>query len=94
MREAERRETETVEAQVDLYVERRLGKRRSAGEAARLLRHGPVAAWGARHVSAVRRSDVADLLETISQRAHVERLAQARYCERSNRCASKNIQEK
>jgi integrase len=68
-RAAERREKETFAAQLDLYVERRLGRRRSAGEAERLLRHGPLAAWGPRHVAEVRRSDVAELLESIGQRS-------------------------
>jgi integrase len=68
-RETDRREKETVAAQVELYVERRLAKRRSAVEAARLLRHGPAAAWGSRHVGDIRRSDVAELLESIGQRS-------------------------
>jgi integrase len=68
-REAKRRALETVEAQLELYITRRLAKRRSGGEAARLLRHGPVATWGPRHVSEIRRADVADLLESIAQRS-------------------------
>ncbi len=68
-REAERRALETVEAQAELYIARRLAKRRSGGEAARLLRHGPVATWGQRHISEIRRADVADLLEAIAQRS-------------------------
>jgi integrase len=77
--EAERRGRETVAVMIDLYVTRRLGKRRSGGEAARLLRHGPVAAWGARHVSEIRRGDVAELLESIAQRSPA--VARATYAE-------------
>ncbi|ODT87793.1 site-specific integrase [Phenylobacterium sp. SCN 70-31] len=69
VRKAAQRAKETVSVQAELYITRRLAKRRSGGEAARLLRHGPVAAWGERHVSEIRRADVADLLETIAQRS-------------------------
>lgn len=68
-REAERRDRENVEALVNVYVERRLAQRRSGVEAARLLRHGPVVAWGSRHISEIRRGDVAELLESIAQRS-------------------------
>lgn len=78
-REAERREKETLKAQAELYIERRLGKRRSGSEAARLLRHGPVAAWGDRHVTEIRRADVAELLEAIGQRSPA--VARATYAE-------------
>lgn len=67
--EAERRATETFAAVAELYIARRLAKRRSGGEAARLLRHGPVATWGPRHISEIRRADVADLLEAIADRS-------------------------
>lgn len=78
-REAKRRETETFTAQLDLYVSRRLSKRRSGGEAERLLRHGPDAAWGSRHVAEIRRADVAELLETIGERSGA--VARATYAE-------------
>lgn len=78
-RDAERREKETFEVQAELYIERRLARRRSAGEAARLLRHGPIKAWGKRHISDIRRSDVADLIEAIGQRS--EAVARATYAE-------------
>jgi integrase len=68
-REAERRAKETVKALVDLYITRRLAKRRSGVEAARLLRHGPLAAWGSQHVSEIRRRDVTELLEAIADRS-------------------------
>ena len=68
-REAERRETETFAALAETYITRRLGKRRSGGEAARLLRHGPVVAWGALHISEIGRRQVAELLEEIGQRS-------------------------
>jgi integrase len=77
--ETERRASETFKAQAELYIARRLGKRRSGGEAARLLRHGPVAAWGSRHVSEIRRAEVAELLEAIGQRSAA--VARATYAE-------------
>ena len=79
VREAERRQGETFAAQLDLFAARRLAKRRSGGEAERLLRHGPAKAWGERHVSDIRRSDVAELLEGISHRSPA--VARATYAE-------------
>lgn len=78
-RDTERRLKESVEAQVDLYAERRLAKRRSGVEAARLLRHGPVKAWAKRHVSEVRRADLVELLEEIRHRSPA--VARATYAE-------------
>lgn len=69
VKETERRARETVAVQVARYTEARLAKRRSGGEAARLLKHGPVAAWGSRHVTEVTKADVAELLDTIAKRA-------------------------
>lgn len=77
--ETARRETETFKAQAELYITRRLGKRRSADEAARLLRHGPVATWGSRHISEIGRRQVAELLEAIGQRSPA--VARATYAE-------------
>lgn len=79
VRDTQRRLKESVEAQVDLYAERRLAKRRSGVEAARLLRHGPVKAWGKRHVSEVRRADLVELLEEIRHRSPA--VARATYAE-------------
>ncbi len=67
--DAEARELDRFEAVADRYVARALTKKRSGAEAARLLRQGPVAAWGSRHVAAIRRVDVADLLDAIAQRS-------------------------
>jgi integrase len=78
-RDTERRLKESVEAQVDLYAERRLAKRRSGAEAARLLRHGPVKVWAKRHVSEVRRADLVELLEDIRHRSPA--VARATYAE-------------
>lgn len=77
--EARRREKETFGVLVEAYIERRLSKRRSATEAARLLRHGPSTAWGSRHIASLKRSDVADLVETIAQRS--EAVARSTYAE-------------
>jgi integrase len=78
-RDAERKEKESLEVLAEAYIERRLAKRRSALEAARLLRHGPVAAWGSRHISEIKRSDVAELLEATALRSKA--VARATYAE-------------
>lgn len=77
--EAERREKEGFATVLDAYVARRLIARKSAREATRLLKHGPAAAWGSRHVGAIRRSDVAALIETIRERSPA--VARATYAE-------------
>lgn len=76
---AKRQVAETFAAQVAVYTERRLGTRRSGGEAARLLKREAVSAWGKRHIAEVRRADVADLIETISLRSPA--VARATYAE-------------
>jgi integrase len=68
-RNRERKSKESFTAVLDAYVERKLAGRRSAGEAERLLRHGPAKAWADRHIAEIRRSDVAELLEQICQRS-------------------------
>jgi integrase len=67
--DAEARELDRFEAVAERYIAKALTKKRSGAEAARLLRQGPVAAWGSRHVAAIRRVDVADLLDAIAQRS-------------------------
>jgi len=45
------------------------GKRPSGHRTSADAAPGPIKAWGGRHISEIRRSDVAELLETISQRS-------------------------
>ena len=68
-RETIRREQETFAVLAEAYIERRLDKRRSGAEAARLLRYDAVPAWGTRHISEIRRGDVTELLESIASRS-------------------------
>lgn len=68
-REAELRQRDNFKAVAERYIELCLSENRSGGESARLLRHGPVKAWSDRHIAEVRRSDVADLLDTIKARS-------------------------
>ncbi|MGI8840220.1 MAG: tyrosine-type recombinase/integrase [Caulobacteraceae bacterium] len=67
--ESEARERECFEAVAEHYIAKALTKKRSGAEAARLLRQGPIAAWGGRHVASIRRAEVADLLDAIGQRS-------------------------
>jgi integrase len=68
-REAEARARDSFEAVADRYIALCLKASRSGAETARLLRHGPVPAWRGRHIAEVRRSDLADLIDTIKQRS-------------------------
>ncbi|MCA3741992.1 site-specific integrase [Phenylobacterium sp.] len=68
-REAEARKAETFNALLDLYVTRKLSRRRSRVEAERLLRTGPAQKWGERHVSEIGRKDLALFLEELSTRS-------------------------
>lgn len=63
---ADARSRDTVRAIVERYIEVRAKRNRSGVETARLLRRGPIAAWGDRHIGEVRRVDVADLIDEIS----------------------------
>lgn len=63
------RERDTVRAVVDRYIELRESQSRSVVETARLLRRGPSAEWGDRHIGEIRRSDVADLIDKLSLRS-------------------------
>jgi integrase len=67
--EAAARERDRFEAVAERYIASGLDGKRSAGETARLLRQGPIAAWSGRHVASIRRSDVAELLDTIRRRS-------------------------
>ncbi len=66
---AELRGLDSFEAVAERYIEICLAGRRSGPEAARLLRHGPAAAWKGRHIAEVRRPDVADLIDKIKARS-------------------------
>jgi integrase len=66
---AERRLRDTFAAVADRYIDLCLKSNRSGAETARLLRYDPVPAWRDRHISEVRRSDVADLIDTIKKRS-------------------------
>lgn len=67
--EAELRRRDCFEGVAERFITLGLAGNKSAGETARLLRHGPVPAWRDRHVAEVRRSDVADLLDAIKGRS-------------------------
>jgi integrase len=68
--QAEARERERFEVVVERYVgQAALKAKRSGSEVARLLRQGPAVAWEGRRVGAIRRLDVADLIDTIRERS-------------------------
>ena len=67
--EAEARERERFELVAERYIAQALTGKRSARETARLIRQGPAAAWHGRHVAAIRRADVADLIDSIRKRS-------------------------
>lgn len=50
-------------------MDKKPGKRASGHPKAKGAAPGPIKAWGARHVSEIRRADVADLLERIAERS-------------------------
>ncbi len=66
---AEARERDRFETVAERYIVQALGEKRSARETARLLRQGPAAEWHGRHVAAIRRVDVADLIDAIRKRS-------------------------
>lgn len=66
---AEAHRRDTVRAIAERFISLKASKNRTATETARLLRHGPIAEWGDRHIGDVRRVDVADLIDTIALRS-------------------------
>jgi integrase len=67
--EAAALERDRFEAVAGRYMAAALDGKRSARETARLLRQGPIAAWAGRHIGAIRRLDVAELIDAIRQRS-------------------------
>jgi integrase len=67
--QAEARERDRFEAVTERYVAARLIGKKSGREFARHLRRGPMVAWRGRHVVAIRRVDVRDLLDEIGKRS-------------------------
>jgi integrase len=67
--EAEARNRDRFEAVAERYIKAALADKRSGPEMARHLRRGPIEAWGGRHIAAIRRVDVADLMDTIRKRS-------------------------
>jgi integrase len=67
--EAVAQERERFEVVAERYIAQALKGKRSAGEIARHLRRGPVAAWHGRRVAAIRRVDVADLMDGLRERS-------------------------
>ena len=53
----------------DRYFDLRLNGNRSGDESARLIKHDAVPAWKGRHISEIRRTDVADLIDEIKGRS-------------------------
>ncbi len=67
--EAELRQRDNFEAVAERYIAACLGKSKSGAETARLIRHDAVPAWKGRHISDVRRAQVADLMDRIKLRS-------------------------
>jgi integrase len=67
--EAEMRDRDRFELVVERYLSAVVSKRKSGRETARHLRREPLAAWTGRHMAAVRRRDVVELLDAIRQRS-------------------------
>lgn len=63
------RQRDTFTAVAERFIELRAKRNRSWQETERLLRHGPVAQWGDRHIGDIRRADVADLIDGIARRS-------------------------
>lgn len=68
-RAAEQRLRDAFELVAERYIDLRLSKNRSGGESGRLIKYDAIPAWRGRHVSEIRRSDVADLVDTVRQRS-------------------------
>lgn len=62
-------ERERFEIIAERYIAQALKGQRSADETARLLRRGPIAKWEGRHIAAIRRVDVADLMDELRERS-------------------------
>ncbi|HEY2356818.1 MAG TPA: tyrosine-type recombinase/integrase, partial [Phenylobacterium sp.] len=67
--EAVARERDRFGVVAERHIVAALAGRRSGAEAARHLRRGPVEAWGDRQIGAIRRVDVAVLVDEIRQRS-------------------------
>ena len=70
--EAERlavRNRDSFKAVAERFIDLRAKRNRSWAETERLLRHGPIAEWGDRHIGDIRRADVADLIDGIAKRS-------------------------
>lgn len=63
------RQRDTFKAVAERFIDLRAKRNRSWQETERLLRHGPVAQWGERHIGDIRRADVADLIDGIARRS-------------------------
>ncbi|MNS90360.1 Prophage CP4-57 integrase [compost metagenome] len=63
------RQRDTFKAVAERFIDLRAKRNRSWQETERLLRHGPVAQWGGRHIGDIRRADVADLIDGIARRS-------------------------
>ena len=68
-REAEARARDSFEKVAERFFDLCLKETRSGHEVARLLRHGPIAAWSGRHIAEIRRADVGDLIDRTRQRS-------------------------
>jgi integrase len=69
IRAAELRQRDSFEAVAERYFDLCMGQNRSGQETARLIRHDAFSAWEARHIAAIRRVDVADLIDGIKMRS-------------------------
>eukprot|EP01041_Mallomonas_annulata_P018397 gene18397-37312_t len=67
--EAEANERGRFEIVAERYIAQALVGKRSAREIERLLRRGPLARWNGRLVAAIRRADVADLMDDLRERS-------------------------
>jgi integrase len=66
---AQARERDRFEAVAERYIAASLAGKKSGREFARHLRRGPIDAWQGRHIAAIRRVDVRDLLDEIAKRS-------------------------
>jgi integrase len=63
------RERDEFSKVADRYIELRLGQNKSGDESARLIKYDAVPTWTGRHISEIRRADVADLIDGIRSRS-------------------------
>lgn len=68
-RRAEARQRDSFKAVAQRYIDLKAKRNRSWQETERLITHGPMADWGDRHISDIRRADVADLIDGITKRS-------------------------